>query len=324
MVKKYFYITMSLFLIGCMLSCFSACDFASDSSDEDKLEVIVTIFPPYDFVRQIAGDNVKITQLIPLGSESHTYEPTAAELLKIQKCDLFIYTGGESDVWVEKILSSLETNNVELLTLMSCCRTLEEETVEGTQGDENNHEHEHEHEHELDAHVWTSPKRAIEIVEKIADTLIKLDAQNTAVYEENKTSYLAKLRELDEAYAQAVSEASGDTVIIADRFPFRYLAHDYNIKYFAAFKGCSSDASDPSAATVKFLIDKVNEKNIPTVFYIEFSNQRMADTVMESTSAQKARLHSCHNLTAQEFDRGETYLSLMTANLENLKTALDY
>ncbi len=232
-------------------------------------------------------------------------------------------------------MEALETNNVELLTLISCCTALQEETVEGMQGDENHdaqqeddHEHEHdqdhEHEHELDAHVWTSPKRAIEIVEEIADTLIKLDNRNAGEYEENRDLYLAKLRELDSAYTKAVSEAKGDTVIIADRFPFRYLAYDYNINYYAAFKGCSSDTSDPSAATVKFLTDKVKEEGIPIVFYIEFSNQRMADTIVESTGAQKALLHSCHNLTAQECKTGENYLSLMTANLENLKTALNY
>ncbi len=316
--KLTFKITVILLVIS-LLAVFSACDFSKETGGDDKLDVIVTIFPPYDFVRQIAGDSVNLTQLIAPGSESHTYEPTAAQRLKIQNCDLFIYTGGEGDVWVDQILSSLETKNVTVLTMLSCVQALKEETVEGMEDEE------HEHgEEELDAHVWTSPKRAVLIAEKIADTLKTLDADNAGVYEENKTAYIMKLNELDIAYEKAVSEATGDTIVVADRFPFRYLAYDYGIKYFAAFKGCSSDTSDPSAKTVKTLIDKVNGEKIPTVFYIEFSNQRMADTVAEATGAQKAELHSCHNLTAKEFEDGETYLSLMTANLERLKTALDY
>lgn len=317
---------MATLLAVSLLAVFSACDFSKETDGgDDKLDVIVTIFPPYDFVRQIAGDNVNLMQLIAPGSESHTYEPTAAQRLKIQNCDLFIYTGGEGDVWVEQILSSLETKNVTVLTMLSCVEALKEETVEGMEDEEHESGEEHEHgEEHLDEHVWTSPKRAVQIVEKIAQTLKELDADNAEVYEANKTAYLEKLNALDEAYAKAVSEATGDTIVIADRFPFRYLAYDYGIKYFAAFKGCSSDTSDPSAKTVKFLIDKVNKEKIPTVFYIEFSNQRMADTVVESTGAQKAELHSCHNLTAKEFEDAETYLSLMTANLERLKTALDY
>ncbi len=293
-------------------------DTSTSGKESEKLNVIVTNFPPYDIVRQIAGDKVALMQLLPLGGESHTYEPTTSELLAIQKCDLFIYAGGEGDAWVEKILSALDTNGVTALTMLSCVEPLTEETVEGMEAEEE------EEGLAYDEHVWTSPKRVIQIAEKITKTLETLDPDNAAFYRQNAADYAAKLSQLDKAYSDAVASATGDTLIVADRFPFRYLVNDYHLKYYAAFPGCSSNTADPSAKLVNFLIDKVKTEKIPEVLYIELSDQKLANTISEATGCQTAELFSCHNITQEQFQDGITYISLMTENLTVLKTALNY
>ena len=285
--------------------------------NEKPLTVITTIFPPYDFAREIIGDKTNITMLLPPASESHSFEPAPRDIIAIQNCDVFIYVGGESDEWVNSVLSSMNTSGMKIITLMDCVEAVKEEVVEGMEGEE-----EEKEEPEYDEHVWTSPRNARLIVQKISDTLSEADAANAAAYKQNTARYLAKLDELDAKFQTVVDGAKRKTIVFGDRFPFRYFADRYGLTYFAAFPGCSTE-TEPSAATVKFLIDKIKAEHIPAVFQIELSNGRMAETISESTGAKVLLLHSCHNISKSDFESGASYLDIMTRNADALKDALN-
>ncbi|MFP3090532.1 metal ABC transporter substrate-binding protein [Treponema sp. TIM-1] len=288
--------------------------------ENGKINVVTSIFPPYDFVREIAGDRVNLTMLLQPGAESHSFEPTPQDIVKIQNCDIFIYVGGESDAWVERILESIDTGRMEIITLMDCVEVVEELVVEGMQ-DEEEEEGLEEEEVEYDEHVWTSPKNAKLIVQKIAEALKGRDAANAAAYEKNTQSYLAKLTDLDASFQSMINGAKRKTFVFGDRFPFRYFADAYGLDYFAAFPGCSTE-TECSAATIAFLVNKVRAEKIPVVFHIELSNEKIADTICEETGTKKLLLHAVHNISKRDFDRGENYYDLMSQNVRNLKEAL--
>jgi zinc transport system substrate-binding protein len=289
----------------------------AEQNSDGKISVITTNFPSYDFVRQIAGDRVNLDMLLPPGAESHSFEPSPKDIIAIQNSDIFIYVGGESDSWIDRILDSMDTENMKILSMMDCVDVVEEEIVEGMEEDPD----EEEEEDAYDEHVWTSPQNAILIVGSITELLCDADNANADFYRQNAAAYIESLRELDSAFKDVVAGAKRKTIIFADRFPFRYFADAYGLSYFAAFPGCSTE-TEPSAATVAFLINKVREEQIPVVFHIELSNERMADTISGETGAKKLLLHSCHNVTKRDFDAGLGYLELMRRNAENLREAL--
>lgn len=312
----------------------SGCQNVSEESEnkEETLRVVTTIFPQYDFVRQIAGEHAEVSMLLKPGEETHSYEPTPQDILKIQNCDLFIYVGGENDEWVEDILESIDTEQIRQLRLIDCVETVNEEHVEGMK-EERGHEHGEEDAHQEvdhgshetltpDEHVWTSPENAISIVERITEELAGLDPEHQAEYEENKEAYGKQLEELDDAFREVVRSAKREVLLFGDRFPFRYFADAYDLDYYAAFPGCASD-TEPSAATMAFLINKVKEEQIPVVLKMELSNENIANAIAETTHAEVRTFYSCHNLTAREFAEGETYLSMMKKNVETLKEALN-
>lgn len=315
-MKKIIYMCMAVVLAFAGLT---ACSSNTQKTDENQLKVVTTIFPQYDFVRNIGGDKVDITMLLKPGAESHSYEPTPQDIKDIQACDLFIYVGGENDVWVEDILTSMEGEKPETLRLMDIVSTVEEEVVEGMEEEE--HEHEGEEEAEMDEHVWTSPKNAIAIVNAIAKSMEEKSPENAQIYTERSEAYAKELEVLDEMFRDVVSRAQRKTLVFGDRFPFRYLSEEYGLSYYAAFSGCSTD-TEASASTIAFLIDKVKSEQIPVVFTIEFSNGKIADTICESTGAEKLSLYSCHNVTKQQMEDGVSYLSMMTENVESLRKAL--
>lgn len=335
MTAKNIKIIVAIMVFAVLTICFGGCS-ADGKNDEAKIKIVTTIFPPYDFARQIisgAEDGIfELTMLISPGEEIHSYEPSPKDIVKISECDIFIYNGGPSDNWIENILSSIENMEMETIAMMSCVNTLEEEIVEGMQLDEHEHSTEKSEVHEdaeLDEHVWTSPKNAVIITERIADTIVsklteKLGNEAEPVVElcrSNYENYKSELEDISAELTATVLSSESNTVIFGDRFPFRYLAHDYGIKYYAAFPGCSND-SEPSSATITFLIEKVKTENIPAVFYIEFSNEKMADTICEETGAKKLLLHSCHNVTKTDFETGTTYAQLMKNNIAALREAL--
>ncbi|MCR4563176.1 MAG: metal ABC transporter substrate-binding protein, partial [Clostridiales bacterium] len=284
-----------------------------------KLKIITTIFPPYDFAKNIVSDMADVTMLLPLGSESHSFEPTTQDIVAIQNCDVFICIGGESEKWVEKVTDSLDTEKVKVISLLDLVDAKEEEVVEGMEAEE---EEEGGAKVEYDEHVWTSPVNAERITKSICDAICEKDEANAKEYQHNALTYIARLEKLDSDYREMVSSAKRDRIVVADRFPFRYLCDEYNIKYSAAFAGCSA-STDPSANTVKYLINKVNEEKIPVIFYIEFSQKTVANTVLQSTDAKAMELHSCHNVSAEDFNNGVGYIELMTRNLDALREALN-
>lgn len=300
-----------IMVLGLVLSC-TACDINTTFPDEDKLSIVATIFPQYDFAREIAGDKANISMLVSPGTEIHSFEPTASDIMEISNCDVFICTGGESDTWVEDLLKNSGNDDMTVLYLMDCVDTLEADHDHG----EDSHYH-----GTVDEHIWTSPINAIEICEEICTTLCLLDKENSQYYKDNLQSYTAKLTELDLSFRQVVEGAERNTIVFADRFPLLYFAEEYGLEYYAAFSGCSDD-TEVSASTLATLIDKVKKDNIPVVLKIELSSDNIATTVAKETGAQIRTFYSCHNISKDDFQNGESYLSLMTKNVETLKVAL--
>ena len=302
----------------------SLCACSSESSyfesDGSKLKIISTVFPPYDLAKHIAGDNAEIKILLPPGSEAHTYEPTAKEIIAIQNCDIFLYIGGENEQWADKLINSNDTGKVKVVKLIDSVHTLSEED-EDEHEDEHEH-HDHDHEHETDEHIWTSPKNARLMLSAVYNAICEVDPENSKIYTENKDAYDEQLAELDDEYQKAVDNAANKTIVLADKFPFRYLAHEYGLDCYAAFSSCS-DESEPSVSTMIKLTKKIKENNIPVVYYLEFSSTKIANTLCDETGATKLMLHSCHNVSKQDIENNISYVDLMKQNLENLKVALN-
>ncbi len=314
-MKRFFIL---LFTLIFSVMCLAGCSGQDNGSGDGKLKVITTVFPPYDFTRQIAGDNIELDMLLSPETESHGFEPTLQDLADLQGCDVFIYIGGESEKWVEDALSSLDTSSIKVIRLMDYIRPLEEKIVEGMEVVEEDGSDEPE----LDEHIWTSPRNVIAIVNAICGVLCECDGGNAEAYEANAAAYIEQLSELDAELTELTADCQRHTIVLADRFPFAYLANHYGLDYYAAFPGCASD-TEPSLATISFLCDKIEKENIPVIFYIEFSKADVADTICEATGAKKMLLHSCHNLTQDEFDAGVTYLELMQRNAVSLEEALN-
>jgi zinc transport system substrate-binding protein len=381
---------------------------APENVPAEKIKIMTTIFPPYDFAREITGGLAEIGMLLPPGQESHSFQPSPQDIINIMDSDIFIYTGGETDVWITEMLETMDTSSMKIIKMMDCVTLKEEEIVEGMEDDEHDHgaegaeahaeddhaegeeahaeddhdhaegeeahadddhdhaegeeahaedDHDHaegeeahaedeeahaegeephaedDHDHAegeahthdgevvYDEHVWTSPANAVTIVNAISDALCEMDAANAQTYIKNTEVYTAKIVELDAQFRSVVDSSVRKTIIVGDRFPFRYFVDEYGLDYYAAFPGCSTE-TEPSAATVAFLIDKVKDEKIPVVFHMELSNQRMAITISEETGAKDLLLHSCHNLPKDEFEAGASYLALMQNNVTTLKEAL--
>ena len=360
-------LALSLVLVMCA-SCFYGCSSNKDEEKSSKkTKVVATIFPVYDFLREIGGDKIDLTMLMTPGAETHSYEPTPKDMKTVSNADLFAYVGGDSDEWVEKILDGNKNDKMKVITLMDCVKTVAEEHVEGMEeehdhdhdedadskkdsdtdkhdehddkdkkdehADEHKDEHDHEdedkddHDHdsdepEQDEHVWTSPQNAIQIVKKLTAELSKVDPDNADYYKKNSENYIIKLKGLDKKFEDVVKNGKRKEIIFGDRFPFRYFVDRYGLKYYAAFPGCSTD-TEASASTVAFLTNKVKEDQIPVIFHIELSNNKIAESIAEATGAKILQLNAVHNVTKEDFEKGETYLSLMEKNLKPLEEALN-
>ena len=303
----------------CALLLLTACGPDLPPEDSERPQIVATVFPAYDFARSAAGELADVTLLLPPGAESHSYEPTPADILRVQRCDLFIYLGGESDAWVDTILSAIEPRG-DVLRMIDCVDLLEEETVEGMQG---GHDHEEGHDHlgevlSMDEHVWTAPRNAAAVTRIIGQRLALLDRSNGEAYAAGAEAYALELEELDRDFAAFFDTLPDRTIVFGDRFPLLYFAEAYDLDYYAAFPGCGAQ-TEPSAATVAFLTRKVREERLPTVWYIEFSNHLVADSIAEAAGVETAQFHTCHNVSRADLEAGATCLSLMRANLEALR-----
>jgi len=288
----------------------------------EKLRVVATVFPAFDFARAVGGDAVEVTMLLPPGAESHSYEPTPRDILRIRDCDLFICVGGPSEAWVKEVLDAMPDAGITRLSLLDCVEAVEEEIVPGMEAPE-----EEEAEGggpagpEYDEHVWTSPRNAILIVSAMAKTLAKLDPGKAEVYQANAAAYKRELEALDAEFREIVAHGVRKTLVFGDRFPFRYFADAYGLSYAAAFPGCATE-TEADAATIRYLIDKVRAEKIPVIFHLELSNKKMAEAIAGETGAKVRLFHACHNVTKKEVAAGVTYIDLMRGNEAALREAL--
>ena len=290
------------------------------SASAKELNIIATNFPQYDFVRNITKDKAKVTMLLKIGAEAHSYEPTPKDLIAIEKSDLFVYNGGENDEWIENFLKdNLSELNSFAFTKEVSLRA--EEEVEGMQP-EAEEEHEDGEEHGFDEHVWTSPKNDEVILDKLCEAIVKLDPENKDYYEKNASDYINRFKELDQKYSEVISTSKNKTLVFGDRFPLLYFAKDYGLNYYAAFKGCSNE-TEVYASTIKFLIDKAEQLKAPVIFKIELSSDNIASTIAESVNAKVMTFNSGHNITVEEFKAGRTMADLFSDNIPALKEALN-
>ena len=346
-MKKYISLVLAVML---MIVCLSACGNGKEaaSGGSDKIQIVTTIFPEYDWVKNVLGENpagAEVTMLLDNGVDLHSYQPTAEDIMKISTCDLFIYVGGESDEWVEDALKEVTNKDIIVINLMDVLgdAVKEEEVVEGMQEEEHEHgdeDHEHsdgdheegehedeehyEEEVEFDEHVWLSLRNSSVLVQSVSDALCKIDPANADMYKNNASAYRDKLNELDSKYQAAVSKASVNTLLFGDRFPFRYLVDDYGLSYYAAFVGCSAE-TEASFETITFLAQKVDDLGLHSVLTIEGTDHRIAETIVENTTEKNQQIltmDSMQSTTSKDVAAGADYLSIMEKDLEVLTEAL--
>ncbi|MBR3766864.1 MAG: zinc ABC transporter substrate-binding protein [Clostridia bacterium] len=318
MIKKTAAVILTLFML-CTLFC--ACGEYNFSTD--GFHIVCTVFPQYDWVKNIVGatENVNIEVLLDSGTDLHSYQPTASDIVTMASADVFIYIGGESDKWIEDVLKTTANENTYVLNLME---SLGEENLYCVEeiGEEHTHNDSNAHHHTHDEHIWLSPKKAITLTETIKNVLCEKDTVNKASYEENYSLYLSKLQALDKSYEDGIKNANKDTVIFADRFPFIYLTKDYGINYHAAFSGCSSD-SEASFETVTRLANKTDELSASALLITETSDAAVANTVKNSTKNKNQQILTMNSLQSVSKDKlGSSYIEIMEENLNILKTAL--
>ena len=307
---------------------------ARREQDSGKLQVVCSLFPYYDFARQIGGDDVEVTLLVPAGKETHSFEPTPLDVVTLSQADVFLYNGGESEQWVEQILSAAGENIRVTEALMPRVTLLAEEMAEGMEDGDDHSGHDHDgHDHDDDAHdhqdeemaydehVWTSPVLAKTLCEAVCDALCRADPAHQENYRARLADYLEELTALDEAFRDTVAAGSRRLLVFGDRFPLLYFCREYGLDYRAAFHGCASD-TEPSLATLKYLIDQVEQEHIPVVYTIELSSQKVAEAIAETTGARVLTVQSCQTVSREDLDNGATYLSLMRQNVEALKEGL--
>ena len=317
-----------LLVTASLCACGASAAAAGNDSESGKLSIVTTIFPEYDWVKNILGENpagAELTLLLDNGVDLHSYQPTATDILKISNCDIFIYVGGESDKWVDDALMEAVNKDMIVIDLLDELgdAVKEEELVEGMEGEEEEEECEEDEEEEgpeYDEHVWLSLRNAQILCSSIEKALEKADPSNAALYKSNCDAYNAKLDALDKEYTAAVAAGNKDTLLFADRFPFRYMTDDYGLKYYAAFVGCSAE-SEASFETVVFLSKKVDELGLNNVCVIESSDGRIAETVIANTEAKNAGVLMMDSLQA-EVPENTGYIEVMQKNLDVLKEAL--
>ncbi len=319
-------VSTTVFTVAFTVGCSSNIASEGSAETEDKLSIVTTIFPEYDWVREIVGEdaeNIELTMLLASGVDLHSYQPTVDDIVKISSCDIFIYVGGESDAWIEDALAEAVNKDMTVINLLDVLgdSVKEEELAEGMESEDG----EDDEEAEYDEHVWLSLKNAQVICQYIYERLCEIDSENADVYRANVAFYLEQLGALDSQYEAVVGEAKRDTLLFADRFPFRYMTDDYGLSYYAAFAGCSAE-TEASFETIAFLAGKVDELGLDTVLTVDGSDGRIAQTVIDAAdreNVQTLSLDSMQSVSLKRAEEGTTYLSIMESNLDVLSQALN-
>ena len=318
---------LALLLAAAVALPLCACAPAGEEAEDGRLQVVCSLFPYYDFVREIGGAYVSPRLLVAAGREAHSFEPTPMDVIRVSRADVFVYNGGEGEQWVDEILSSAGENIPTVLRMMDYADTLTEEPLAGHDDhDHADHDHEHDDDHdsddiEYDEHIWTSPVQAMKLCRAICDALCAADPAHAAVYRSNLENYLGQLAELDVAFRQVCSEKKRSLLVFGDRFPLLYFCREYGLDYRAAFHGCSSD-TEPSLYTLKFLIDKVRQQDIPVVYALELSSRKVADAIAETTGVTVETFYSCQTVSQADWAAGEGYVSLMRRNVAALREGI--
>jgi zinc transport system substrate-binding protein len=289
------------------------------TNNSDKIQVVASTFASYDFLRAIIGetDNIELTYLLGAGKDTHSYDPTAGDLIIIQNADLFVYVGGEMEKWADKVLDSLEKESQKVICIADDIETIEEQEVDGAEKDSDDEEQEGA----FDEHIWTSPANAIIMINSLEQALEELDSANAEIYKSNAENYIAQIREVDSQIQEIVDNKVRDRLIFADKMPMQYFINYYNLKVSAAFSGCSTE-TEPSASTISYLEKKVKEEKIPVILYIELNTGKVAQVIADETGAEALQIQTLHNVSKNDFDNGETWVSLMTRNIDVLRKAL--
>lgn len=317
---RYKKLIVCLTLISIMALGFIGCSSKENKDAKDeKINIVATLFPQYDFTRQIVGDRANVTLLLPSGVESHSFEPTSSDIIKINKSDLFIYTGKYMEAWAENIVKGITNEKVKVLDVSNGINLDKEEEHEHEEEHEEKHE---EHHHEYDPHIWTSPVNAKKMVDNILESVCSIDPKNADYYRENANKYKLELDALNNDFKKVTSEGKRKEIIFGGRFALHYFVKEYGLKYEAAFDSCSTE-TEPSAGTISHIIKEIKEDKIPVIYYEELSDPKTARAISEETGAKMLLFHSCHNVSKEELENGATYLSLMKQNLENLKKGLN-
>ena len=324
----------SLLLTLALTLSLAACAAPREKADDGRLQIVATLFPYYDFACAIAGDRADVTLLLSPGREAHSFEPTPLDAVTISESDVFLYNGGEGEYWVDEMLAAAGEHIAVTARMMDYVDALDEEFSEGMQGadshdhDDHSHDdHDHEDEHdsdevEYDEHIWTSPKNAVVLCRAVCDAICGADPANEDFYRANCDAYCAQLEALDARFASLCEIAPRKLLVFADRFPMLYFCREYGLDYRAAFHGCSGD-TEPSLATIKYLIDKVEDEHIPVVYTVDLSTKKVAAVVSECTGAAVDTLYSMQTVSRADLDAGETYLTLMERNYEALRKGLN-
>lgn len=347
-MKKIIGIAISICLIVTVIISARGCKLGKYANlDPNKPLIVTTLFPQYDFARQLVKDKAEVVLLLSPGVESHDFEPTPSDIILINKADLFIYTGDEMEPWVAKILDSIDNESLTILDVSKGVEAICEEenrehnhvhgdsdeleghneNEESHSGDEGNiilgsNEHaDHDHSHSVDPHIWTSPVNAMKMVENIEDALVKMDSKNAEFYKENAHNYIHSLEELDAEFREVVATSDTHTIYFGGRFAMSYFAHEYGLNYVAAFDSCQAE-SEPSAKLIVKIIDLMRAKDANIVLHEEMTDPKAARIIADEIGGESLLLHSCHNVSKAEMNAGATYLSLMRQNVVNLRRAL--
>lgn len=312
---------LALLLAAAVALPLCACAPAGEDAEDGRLQVVCSLFPYYDFVREIGGVYVSPHLLVAAGREAHSFEPTPMDVIRVSRADVFVYNGGEGEQWVDEILDSAGENIPTVLRMMDYADTLTEEPL-AAHADHDHADHDHDSDDiEYDEHIWTSPVQAMKLCGAICDALCAADPAHAAAYRSNLQEYLGQLAELDAAFRQVCGEKKRSLLVFGDRFPLLYFCREYGLDYRAAFHGCSSD-TEPSLYTLKFLIDRVNEQDIPVVYALELSSRKVADAIAETTGAKVETFYSCQTVSQADWAAGEGYVSLMRRNVAALREGI--